>query len=87
VKVVLRFDNIEAVKRGVEAGTGISILPRPTLEHELRLGTLVAVPFAGEKFVRPLGIVHRKGKKLYPNTEAFITLLRNGHGRHAGKKG
>ena len=87
VKVVLRFDNIEAVKRGVEAGTGISILPLPTLEHELRLGTLVAVPFAGARFVRPLGIVHRKGKKLYPNTEAFIELLRNGHGPREGKKG
>jgi DNA-binding transcriptional LysR family regulator len=87
VKVMLRFDNIEAVKRGVEAGTGISILPRPTLEHELRLGTLVAVPFAGARFVRPLGIVHRKGKKLYPNTEAFVELLRNGHGHPEGRKG
>lgn len=87
VNVVLRFDNIEAVKRGVEAGTGISILPRPTLEHELRLGTLVAVPFAGARFVRPLGIVYRKGKKLCPNIEAFAGLLRDGHAPREGKKG
>lgn len=87
VKVMLRFDNIEAVKRGVEAGTGISILPRPTLEHELRLGTLVAVPFADVRFMRPLGIVHRKGRRLYPNTEAFVALLRSGRANHEGKKG
>lgn len=87
VKVMLSFDNVEAVKRGVETGTGISILPRPALEHELQLGTLVALPFAGAQFVRPLGIVYRKGKKLYPNTEAFIALLKNGHASREGEKG
>jgi len=87
VKVVLSFDNVEAVKRGVEAGTGVSILPRPALEHELRLGTLVALPFAGARFVRPLGIVYRKGKKLYPNTAAFVGLLKNNRGFRDEKKG
>jgi DNA-binding transcriptional LysR family regulator len=76
--VAARFDNIEAVKRAVEAGSGVAILPKPTLEHELQLGTLAAVSLAGSKFTRPLGIIHRKGKKLYPNTEAFIEVLKNG---------
>lgn len=76
--VAVRFDNIEAAKRAVEAGSGIAILPKPTLEHELQLGTLAAVTIAGRKFTRPLGIIHRKGRKLYPNTEAFIEVLKNG---------
>src|SRR5688572_12686124 len=76
--VAVRFDNIEAAKRAVEAGAGVAILPRPTLEHELHLGTLAAVSLAGCKFTRPLGIIHRKGRKLYPNTEAFIDVLKNG---------
>jgi len=78
--VAMRFDNIEAAKRAVEAGSGIAILPKPTLEHELQLGTLAAVPLAGRKFTRPLGIIRRKGRKLYPNTEAFIEVLKNGAG-------
>ncbi|MBN2507428.1 MAG: LysR family transcriptional regulator [Verrucomicrobia bacterium] len=79
VKVVLTFDNIEAVKRAVEAGSGVAILPRPTLEHELQARTLVAVPLAGPPFVRPLGLVCRRGRRLSPNTAAFISLLqRNG---------
>ena len=85
--VGVRFDNIEAAKRAVEAGSGIAILPRPTLEHELQLGTLAAVPLTGRKFTRPLGIIHRKGRKLYPNTEAFIKVLKNGAGAKPSKNG
>jgi len=82
--VAVRFDNIEAAKRAVEAGSGVAILPRPTLEHELQLGTLAAVRLADCKFTRPLGIIHRKGRKLYPNTEAFIAVLKNGAGKPLG---
>ena len=87
VKPVLRFDNIEAIKRAVEVGSGVSVLPLPTLEHELRLGTLAAVSFEKHPFVRPLGIVYRRGRKLYANTEAFIEVLKNGNGNAAAKKG
>jgi DNA-binding transcriptional LysR family regulator len=86
VKVVLTFDNIEAVKRAVEAGSGVAILPRPTLEHELQAGTLAAVPLSTPRFVRPLGMVYRRGRRLYPNTEAFIALLQNDGGSHAGNE-
>lgn len=78
VAVAMTFDNIEAVKRGVEMGSGVAILPQPTIEHELQAGTLAAVPFADQSFVRPLGIVYRRGRRLQPNTELFIGLLRNG---------
>lgn len=87
VKPVLRFDNIEAIKRAVEAGSGISVLPLPTLEHELRMGTLAAVPFAKHPFARPLGIVYRRGRKLYANTEAFIEVLKSSNVSAAAKKG
>ncbi len=82
--VMMRFDNIEAIKRAVEAGSGVALLPRPTVEHELELGTLAAVPLADHGFSRPVGIIHRKGRKLYANTEAFIEVLQNGtHGTPA----
>ncbi|MGA2853917.1 MAG: LysR family transcriptional regulator [Verrucomicrobiota bacterium] len=78
VKVVLTSDNIEAVKRAVEEGAGVAILPLPTLERELRVNTLAAVPFTSENFVRPLGIVYRRGHRFYPNTRAFIELMQQG---------
>ena len=86
VKVVMTFDNVEAVKRAVEVGSGLAILPRPNLEHELQAGTLAAVEFATQRFVRPLGIVYRHGRRLLPNTEAFVELLQQGGTRHPGKE-
>jgi len=78
VKVVLTSDNIEAIKRSVESGAGVAILPLPTLERELGAHTLAAVPFTTGNFVRPLGIVYRRGHRFYPNTRAFIELMQKG---------
>jgi DNA-binding transcriptional LysR family regulator len=87
VKVVLTFDNIEAVKRAVEVGSGVAILPQPTLEHELRAGTLAAVSFSAQTFVRPLGLVYRRGRRLHSNSEAFVELLHhNATGLPAGER-
>jgi DNA-binding transcriptional LysR family regulator len=78
VKTVMTSDNIEAVKRAVESKAGVAILPLPTLERELGDHTLAAVPFATGNFVRPLGIVYRRGHQFYPNTRGFIELLQKG---------
>ena len=42
VDVVLEFDNIETIKRAIEVPTGVSILPEPSLAHEIKAGTLKA---------------------------------------------
>jgi len=77
-RFALRFDNIEAIKRAVEAGSGVAVLPQPTLQNEVRAHTLAAVPLeTKEPFVRPLGIIHHRGRKIYTNTEAFIGLLQS----------
>jgi DNA-binding transcriptional LysR family regulator len=76
VEVVLEFDNIEAIKRAVEIASGISILPRPTLDREIGTRALVAVPLTTKEFVRPLGIIHRRGRKFNSNITRFIELLK-----------
>ncbi len=78
VEVVVEFDNIEAIKRAVEVASGISVLPGPTLDREVKVGTLAAVPFTPDEFVRPLGIIHRRGRELYPSIRLFVELLLNG---------
>jgi DNA-binding transcriptional LysR family regulator len=42
VSYVMELDNIETIKRTVEAGLGVSLLPAPTLVAEIRARTLVA---------------------------------------------
>jgi DNA-binding transcriptional LysR family regulator len=74
-RVQLRFDNIEAIKRAVEGGDEVAILPRPTLDREITAGSLVAIPFIEARLVRPLGIVYRKGHRLTPSMQHFIDIL------------
>ncbi len=40
VEVAMEFDNIETIKRSVEVGSGLSILPETTLVNEVRSGLL-----------------------------------------------
>ena len=76
--VVMEFDNIETIKRAVEIDAGVALLPEPTVGRELAAGTLATVRIAGEELVRPLGIIHARGKPLPPTAARFVELLR-GH--------
>jgi len=75
-RVVMEFDNIETIKRAVEIGAGVAFLPQPTIAREVAAGTLAAVPLATDELVRPLGILHRRGKELGVTVRRFIDLLR-----------
>lgn len=75
VKVVMAFDNIETIKRAVEIGEGISILPLPPLQQDLHAGMLAAVELYPEMH-RPLGIIHRKSGLLTRAAQRFIDFIR-----------
>jgi DNA-binding transcriptional LysR family regulator len=75
VKVALEFDNIETIKRAVEIGSGVSLLPEPTVERELSTGTLVKVQLTGRPLVRPLGSIHRLDRELSDTARRFVQLL------------
>lgn len=77
VQYVMEFDNIETVKRSVEADLGVAIVPRATVQNELRAGTLHAVSFT-ENFARPIAIIHRKGKIFSAAGRKFIEMLTEG---------
>jgi DNA-binding transcriptional LysR family regulator len=76
VRPVMEFDNIETVKRAVEIDSGISILPRTAIGQEVAAGTIKAIGFSNESFVRPTGIIVRKGKMLSQAGRYLIELLR-----------
>lgn len=76
VRPVMEFDNIETIKRAVEINGGVSILPEPTIVQEVASGTIKAVPFSNERFVRPTGIIVRKDRALSQAARYCIELLR-----------
>jgi DNA-binding transcriptional LysR family regulator len=76
IRPVMEFDNVETVKRAVEINSGVSILPRPVILQELKAGTIKAVEFSNERFVRPTGVIVRKNKAFSADTRYLIDLLR-----------
>lgn len=76
VNIVHAFDNIENVKRAVEVSAGITLLPEPTCNREVMLGSLVAIPLVDVDWVRPMGIVQRRNKSLSEAGLKFVGMLR-----------
>ncbi len=76
VNVVMEFDNVETIKQAIGIRAGLSILPRPTVLKEVEIRTLAAVPLGIPGLVRPVAIIHRRGKRLTPAVARFIEALR-----------
>jgi DNA-binding transcriptional LysR family regulator len=75
VNVVMEFDNIETIKQAIVLGSGVGILPEPTVRREVANRSLVAVPVAMPGLVRPVGIIHRRSHRFTPAVARFVALL------------
>ncbi len=75
VQYVAELDNIEMVKRLVEVGAGIAVIPEKSCINEVEAGSLVKVELSDKDLIRPIGIIHRTGKHFSPATEKFIEYL------------
>jgi DNA-binding transcriptional LysR family regulator len=82
VDVTHEFDSIENIKKAIEIGAGVALLPAPTLQREVEAGTLIAIPLLGCRLLRPLGIIQRRHHRLNLMARRFLALLR--HDTHHG---
>ena len=69
VQYVAELDNIEMVKRLVEVGAGVAMLPEKACAHEVQSGSLVRIELDGRGIARPIGIIYRTGKHFSPAAE------------------
>jgi len=65
----------EAIKQSVQAGLGLGLLSRDTIEMELTLKRLVTLDVEHFPIMRHWYVVHRKGKRLSAVSEAFKRFL------------
>jgi DNA-binding transcriptional LysR family regulator len=86
VQVTMELDNIETVKRAVEIGLGISILPRNAVLSEITSGTLAEVAIADGDFIRPIAMLVRKGRSLSRAAQVLIETFSN-EGPRVGRAG
>ncbi len=77
VRRVMEFDNIETIKRSVEIGAGVSIVPLLSVQREVQAGSLVQLQFTGQNFFRPLGIIVKSRNTLSAAAEKFVELLQH----------
>lgn len=75
---IAEFDNIETIKRAVEVGFGLGIVPRPSVLDEQRSGQLAVVTLAEPEWTRTVGIIHRSDRTLGIAARKFIELLKSG---------
>lgn len=75
IRKVAEFDNIETIKRAVEVGFGMAIVPYPSVVDEERNGQLAVVRLAEKEWVRPVGVIHRNDRNLSTAARKFVELL------------
>lgn len=75
VHMAMEFDNIETIKEAVEIGSGVSILPEPTVRDDVENGLLATVRLIAPELFRPLGVIHRQRRVFTPTIAKFVELL------------
>jgi DNA-binding transcriptional LysR family regulator len=76
VNYIMEFDNIETVKRAVEIGAGISIVPKPTVLQEMAKQTLACIEIENGQYFRPIAAIYKKNRVLSPGIKQFLALLK-----------
>ena len=94
LKTGMEVGSNEAIKQSVQAGLGLGLLSRATIEQELSLKRLAVLDVADFPIMRHWYVVHRRGKRLSAAADAFkqfmlkeaATLLTTGAGDKPGGK-
>ena len=80
LKTGMEVGSNEAIKQSVQAGLGLGLLSRATIEQELTLKRLVVLDVADFPIMRHWYLVHRRGKRLSAVAEAFRQfMLKDAH--------
>ncbi len=75
VAVKLELDNIETIKSAVQAGTGVSIVPEAAVRNEIAAGKIRVARFQGQRLLRPVAALVRKGGPSSPAARSFLEVL------------
>ena len=75
LKTGMEVGSNEAIKQSVQAGLGLGLLSRVTIEQELALKRLVVLDVADFPIMRHWYVVHRRGKRLSAAAEAFKQFM------------
>ncbi len=75
LQVEMSLGGIEIIKRYVEIGLGIALVPEVAVEAEVAAGKVRAIQVNGLA-KRQIGLIEHRQRRRSPATEAFLALLR-----------
>lgn len=75
IKPALQLNSLEAIKRTVSAGLGVSFVSNHSVKLEIELGLIRRVRLTDFELIRSLHLVSAPGKKLSKATQAFLKLI------------
>lgn len=85
LKVVAEMGSTEAVRQGIKARIGISILSSQAVAEDLERGTLFGVALNGVRLYRSFYLAQRKNRQISPLGTAFLNHLRMLSGEKNGR--
>jgi len=71
----VELPSLEAIKRFVQMGNGVALVPRLTVEGDLESGKLVAVKVPELQMERKLRLVYRRGAALSHAAREFLRVV------------
>jgi DNA-binding transcriptional LysR family regulator len=81
----VELPTIEIIKRFVQMGMGVAIVPRMCVRSEVERNALAEVPIRQLKMPRHLYLISRRGARLSHAALALVRLLRSGQAGDAGE--
>ncbi len=76
LNISLEMPTLEAIKRFVESGMGVALVPRLTAQAEISRGQVAALTVKEMKLERKLYLVYRKSATLSHAARAFLRVAR-----------
>ncbi len=75
LQMEVELPSLEAIKRFVQRGTGVALVPKLTVEYELAAGALVAVAVRELQIERKLRLVYRRRAALSHAARDFLRVV------------
>jgi len=76
LNISMEMPTLESIKRLVEQGLGIALIPRLAAQVEIERGQLAGLAVREMKFERRLHLIYRKGATLSHAAKAFLRVAR-----------
>jgi len=73
----MEINDIEAVKRMVQAGLGVSVVAAWTVRQEIENRTLIARPLGTKGIYRNWGLIQRAGETLTASQKSFVAICKS----------